>query len=70
MIQYIPQVGEIYVEGVYIGYRDPATGEFQGVNGNTIVSDTPCADNKLIINKVTNIATQNNKTGSFLINKV
>jgi len=36
----------------------------------TLVSDTPCADNKLIINKVTNIATQNNKTGSFLINKV
>ena len=52
-IQYVPQVGEIYVDGVYIGYRSPATGEFVGVNGNTIVSDTPCADNNIqIINDI------------------
>jgi len=69
MIQYTPQVGEIYVEGVYIGYRDPATGEFQGVNGNTIVSDTPCADNPLVINELTNIAVVNELTGNFIINE-
>ena len=43
-INYVPKVGEIYIEGVYIGYRDPNTGVFTGVNGNTLIADKQIID--------------------------
>ena len=42
MINYVPKLGEIYVNGVYVGYRDLETGVFTPDSTEAFVQDKWC----------------------------